>query len=82
MNHSKVILSNRKEKRSKPMQEESKTKQELEDRSSIRKASLLPVSKVDHQLIKTRKSEMDRIVLEDLVHSKEEHNEESASSYY
>ena len=37
------------------MQEQSKTKQELEDRRSIRKVNLLPVSKVDDQLIKTRK---------------------------
>ena len=82
MNHSKGVPSNRKEKRSKPMQKESKTKQKLEDRRSIRKASLLPVSKANHQLIETRKSEIDRIVLEDLVHFKEEHSEESASSYY
>ena len=32
--------------------------------------------------MKTRKSEIDRIVMEDLVHFKEEHSEESASSYY
>ena len=31
------------------MQEESKTKQELEDSRNIRKVSLLPVSKVDDQ---------------------------------
>ena len=64
------------------MQEESKTKQELEDSRSIRKVSLLPVSKADDQLVETRKSEIDRILLEDLVHFKEEHSEESASSYY
>ena len=29
-----------------------------------------------------RKSEIYRIVLEDLVHFKEEHSQESASSYY
>ena len=57
-------------------------KQELEDRSSIRKVSLLPDSKVDDQLVETRKSEIDRIALEDLVHFKEEHSEESATSYY
>ena len=64
------------------MQEESKSKQELEDRRRIRKVSLLPVSQVDDQLIETTKSEIDRIVLEDLVHFKEEHSEESASSNY
>ena len=42
------------------MQEESKTKQKLEDRRYIRKVSLLPVSKAEHQLIKTTKSEIDR----------------------
>ena len=55
------------------MQEQSKIKQKLEDRNSIRKASLLKVSLADDQLIKTRKSEIDRIVLEDLVHFKEEY---------
>ena len=64
------------------MQEEYKIKQELEDRSRIRKASLLPVSKVDHQLIKTKKSEIDRIVVENLAHYKKEHSKELASSYY
>ena len=33
-------------------------------------------------MIETRKSEIDRIVLEDLVHFKEQHSEESTSSYY
>ena len=33
-------------------------------------------------MIETRKSEIDRIVLEDLVHFKEEHTEKSASNYY
>ena len=33
-------------------------------------------------MIETRKLEIDRIVLKDLVHFKEEHSEESASSYY
>ena len=64
------------------MQEESKTKQELEDRRNIRKVSLLQVSKDDHQLIENRKSEIDRIVMQDLAYFKEEHSEESASSYY
>ena len=35
------------------MKKQSKTKQVLEDRSSIRKASLFPNSKVYNQLIKT-----------------------------
>ena len=35
------------------MKKQSKIKQELEDRSSIRKASLSPNSKVCNQLIKT-----------------------------
>ena len=35
------------------MKKQSKTKQELEDRSIIRKARLLPNSKVYNQLIKT-----------------------------
>ena len=56
------------------MLEESKTEQELEDRRLIRKVSLLPVSKADDQLIETRKSEIDRIDLQDLVHFKEEHS--------
>ena len=54
------------------MQEESKAKQEFENRRNIRKVSLLPISKVDYLLIKTKKSEIDRIVLEDLVHFKKE----------
>ena len=33
-------------------------------------------------MIETRKSEAYRIVLEDLVHFKEEHIEKSASNYY
>ena len=37
----------------KTMKKQSKTKQELEDRSSIRKANLCPNSKVYNQLIKT-----------------------------
>ena len=80
MNHSKVVPSKKKRKRSKPMQEESKAKQELEDRRSIRKVSLLPASKADDQYIETRKSEIDRILLKDLVQFKEEHTEKSASS--
>ena len=62
------------------MQEENKTKQELEDSRSIRKVSLFPVSKADHQLIETTKSKIDRIVLEDLVDFKEQHREELASN--
>ena len=69
-----MVPSKRKQKRSKPMQEERNKKQELEDRRSNRKANLLPVSKADDQLIKTRKSEIDRIVLEDLVHFKKEYS--------
>ena len=33
-------------------------------------------------MVETIKSEIDRIVLQDLVHFKEEHSEESATSYY
>ena len=64
------------------MQEESKKKQELKDRSSIKRASLLPVSRVDHQLIETRKWEIYKIVMDDLIYFREEHSQESASSYY
>ena len=66
MNHSKMVPSNWK-KKSKPT-EEGKTKQELEDRSNIIKFNFLLVSKVDDELIKTRKYEKDRIILKDLVH--------------
>ena len=59
MNRSKVVPFNIKEKEVNLCREKATTKtQKLEDRSRIRKASLLPVSKVDHQLIKTRKSEI------------------------
>ena len=48
MNRSKVIPFNTKEKEVNLCREKAKTKtQKLEDRSRIRKASLLPVSKVD-----------------------------------
>ena len=53
INRSKVVPSNRKEKEVNLWREKATTKkQKLEDRSRIRKASLLPVYKVDHQLIK------------------------------
>ena len=54
-----------------------RTKQELEDRSSMRKLSVLSVSKADSQLIKATKYEIERIVQQDLVHFKEEHSEQS-----
>ena len=62
------------------MLEESKVKNELEDKSMTRKVSLLPVSNVDDQLIKTRKSNIYRIVLENSVHFEEEHSEELESN--
>ena len=52
------------------MQEESITKQELEDRTSIRKVSLISVSKDYNKLIKTSKSEIDKFFLEYLAHFK------------
>ena len=48
MNRSKVVPSNTKQKEVNLCREKATTKtQKLEDRSRIRKASLLPVSKVD-----------------------------------